>query len=450
MAGNYPPPYERPVRTCPACGKFCFLSRKAARRWAKHRFAADRPRPYRCATGGDMWHVGHLPANVRNGTITREQAYAHLKRQENPTVTTTEPRTAIAEAFDRAQTRPRPAPRPATPAAVNGNPPQPDLAADAEKHLAATIGTPVGDESTRRLAALFVDLGTYRTVNDVLVTPALAKRIIELNSENNRNLKPTRKDRYKRDMISNRWREQTGQTIVIDTNGRVIDGNHRMHATAESGRAFRFDFTFGVQPENILVIDALAPRTAADLIKVAGGPGIPKEVQAIVRWVWAWDLGSPMGIGGINTPTPLEIVEAYEMDSDRYHAAADRGRDAVKRKLCAGSAAGVAFFLFNRIGASASHVFFDAFISGANIPETHAAFALREKLRVRHEKRYSPAYQLALIVSAWNRWNTLDSDGLRIPVYRIQPVKEGQVGNRNFPSLSQPVPLRAHEAYPQR
>lgn len=427
---NRPERSRQSVSTCEYCGKQDFTSRKNARRWGKIQFPADPPRAYRCASGGKHWHAGHLPAAIINGTISRSDAYAHLRQEKPPVTAVQENTTAMQAAFDRAARL-----------KTTSKEQTVDLADQVETHLADTVGTPLGDESTRRLATLFTHLDAYRTVNDVLVTPNLAKRIVGLNSENNRNHRPTRSDRYARDMIEGRWREQTGQSIVIDRDGKVIDGNHRMHAVAKSGRALRFDFTFGVEPSNIIVIDANAPRTAGDMIKVVGGPDLSKEVAAIVRWVWAWDRNSPTGIGGSITPTPLEIVEKYAADAHRFHAAAERGRDAVKRKLCAGSVAGTAFFLFNRISATASHEFFDAFVSGNNLIETDAIQVLRERLRSRHEDRLTPAIQLAMLVKTWERYNTLDSEGNRVKCYRLQPVKEGKIGNGNFPKLHRAIEL---------
>ena len=52
------------------CGKRRYRSRAEARRAVRQlrsRGRSDRPRAYECAPG--IWHLGHKPATVRNGTL---------------------------------------------------------------------------------------------------------------------------------------------------------------------------------------------------------------------------------------------------------------------------------------------------------------------------------------------------------------------------------------------
>lgn len=57
---------------CRPCDKQVFLSRKAARRVAARLATPDpRPRAYRCPVNEAQWHVGHVPAAVRQGVLTR-------------------------------------------------------------------------------------------------------------------------------------------------------------------------------------------------------------------------------------------------------------------------------------------------------------------------------------------------------------------------------------------
>lgn len=56
-AEHYPTSYGK----CPACGKDCFRSRKAARRAAKHRHPDERMCAYECPDHphAGVWHYGH-------------------------------------------------------------------------------------------------------------------------------------------------------------------------------------------------------------------------------------------------------------------------------------------------------------------------------------------------------------------------------------------------------
>lgn len=62
------------IGTCtnPACRrKRLYLDRKAARHDAKAQRAGGHMNTFPCPVNEAMWHVGHLPASVRNGTVPK-------------------------------------------------------------------------------------------------------------------------------------------------------------------------------------------------------------------------------------------------------------------------------------------------------------------------------------------------------------------------------------------
>lgn len=56
------------VGTCRTCGKRCYLTKRAAKSFARWRFPGEHMSAYRC---GEYWHVGHLPPGVRRGVVKR-------------------------------------------------------------------------------------------------------------------------------------------------------------------------------------------------------------------------------------------------------------------------------------------------------------------------------------------------------------------------------------------
>ncbi len=57
--------------TC-SCGKRGWVSRKAARKACRTIDRADHMAVYRCTASG-MWHVGHLPPEVKDGRWSRDR-----------------------------------------------------------------------------------------------------------------------------------------------------------------------------------------------------------------------------------------------------------------------------------------------------------------------------------------------------------------------------------------
>jgi hypothetical protein len=300
-------------------------------------------------------------------------------------------------------------------------------------------------DSGASIAVLLADLDTYRFEIGVPVGPSLARRIIELNDTNQRNLKVRKRDLYAKTMAKGAWRERTGQVIQISCDGTLLNGQTRLHAVVQSGATIRFDLCFGVAREDIVVLDAHTPRSAVDTIRAAGGDDLTR-VAAIVNHIVAWDAGSPMGPSGSTAVDPVDLLDRYQADANLFEAAARRGADCGNRNVGTPAAIGVAYFLLARNPADKPYAddFFDMIASGiypgVAQPQRSAPYRLREKLIRRKIEKLSRAEMLALIFRAWNRWNTFDADGNRVFVDRLQMNRRSDLGqdrlsNANFPKV---------------
>jgi hypothetical protein len=298
-----------------------------------------------------------------------------------------------------------------------------------------------GDRTTGQLDILMNDLTTYRFVQQVAVTPALARRILDLNAQNQRTKKDRKITVYARDMEKGRWRERTGQVIQIGTDGKLVNGQNRMHAVIQSGATVRFDICFGVDPDDMPVIDSHTPRTAADAIKVAGG-GDLSHVTPIVKHVIAWEAGYPKGPSGSQAASYLEINDRYLADAKLFEAAAARGVDCGRRQVGTPAALGTAYFVLVKAADNKGAVddLFDQLVSGVYpvsdpVGMGWGPYRLREKLIGYKRDRLNRADIIAMVVRVWNRHNTL-VDGKREAVERVQAVRslDGEgLTNANFP-----------------
>lgn len=265
------------------------------------------------------------------------------------------------------------------------------------------------------------------------VTPQVARGLMMQNADNQRSLKWAKIPGYVRDMIAGDWNEDTGETIKIDTNGRMIDGQNRVQAVIEAGDKLPeggiwFDIAYGVPPEAMLVIDSGSARTAADSLDVMG-VGNRNNVSSIVRWVIMWDAGNYTGRGGMTiNPTHSEILKKFDSDAERFVGAVRRSLDLRRAKIGAFRPLGVAYYLFNRIEPVECGDFFDGLISGANLPERSPILALRNRLIRAQAERVTPVEQLVLAVRAWNhhRARTQIKGNLIIS-------NDGKVNNAMFP-----------------
>jgi len=101
----------------------------------------------------------------------------------------------------------------------------------------------------------------------VNINPDLAAAWLDKN-ENNRPINWNYVAQLARDMKAGRWR-LTHQGIAFDTQGRLIDGQHRLWAVIEADVTVPMRVFFNEPAENIVHIDGNCPRQAAHRITLA-------------------------------------------------------------------------------------------------------------------------------------------------------------------------------------
>lgn len=104
----------------------------------------------------------------------------------------------------------------------------------------------------------------------VKVTPALAKKYLETNTDNNRRVKPRRVDFYATEMIEGRWVEMTGESLKFDKAGKLIDGQHRLLALIKANKTYHFLVVTNLAKETFEVIDTGSNRSTADIFHISG------------------------------------------------------------------------------------------------------------------------------------------------------------------------------------
>lgn len=103
------------------------------------------------------------------------------------------------------------------------------------------------------------------------VTPELAFRFLEGNTHN----RPTSQrhvERLAADMKAGRWR-LTHQGIAFDTNGLLIDGQHRLCAVIEADMPVTMRVFYNEPSENRHVVDTGERRSNLDILAISGQVG---------------------------------------------------------------------------------------------------------------------------------------------------------------------------------
>lgn len=114
------------------------------------------------------------------------------------------------------------------------------------------------------------------------VTPALAARMLEFNSRN-RPVSSKKVSRLAEKMRSGNW-VWTHQGVGFDTDGRLVDGQHRLLAIVASDTPQDLLVTYGMGPDAFDHVDTEGSRNSADLLAIRV-PGIKhrKALCAVSR-----------------------------------------------------------------------------------------------------------------------------------------------------------------------
>lgn len=104
----------------------------------------------------------------------------------------------------------------------------------------------------------------------IRVSPSLATHILENHNPNNRNKRPKVIKTMVRDIQSGDWNESHHQGIAFDSEGNLVDGQHRLSAIAESGVTLPLLCSFNIPSQNIMKVDRIVARTLADSLKMRG------------------------------------------------------------------------------------------------------------------------------------------------------------------------------------
>lgn len=138
----------------------------------------------------------------------------------------------------------------------------------------------------------------------VEITPEIAEIWLKTNRKN----RPLRKDwvaRLARDIKDGLW-QASGQTIIFDANGMLIDGQHRLAACVQAGQAIASMVVWGARPDAAFrVIDSGHIRTVSELL------GLHKALTAAMRYQWKYREGNSLQSSGIPTASAPQVYNLY-------------------------------------------------------------------------------------------------------------------------------------------
>lgn len=149
-------------------------------------------------------------------------------------------------------------------------------------------------------------------------TPEQAQKALAT-SPGNRTIKRAWVQSLSNIIVTKHWR-LTGQPIIFDQFGRLMDGHHRLLACVAAGIPITVLVVRGSDRDNFPDIDNVVPRSFADVASL-NGYAQGRAIAAIAQFVWAWQRGllSPGAEvanqtkpWGYNAQVMLEVLGHYK------------------------------------------------------------------------------------------------------------------------------------------
>ena len=150
------------------------------------------------------------------------------------------------------------------------------------------------------------------------VTPAIAQRLLESNHAQNRKIKPQVVDSYVRQMERGLWKPDNGEGISISECGKLVNGQHRLHAIIQYGKTVTVLIISGVPENSIASIDDGIKRTLTDAMMI-NGKNIPNQSSVNGAITCLYNLyGCTMldlhyeSISGAKRNSTSELIQFYD------------------------------------------------------------------------------------------------------------------------------------------
>jgi hypothetical protein len=278
-----------------------------------------------------------------------------------------------------------------------------------------TTTTTTGTNQNGKIAGKVTGKETVRIMD---VTPAQAQKWLEGNVDN-RDLRETRVLQYAQILQRGEW-ELTGDAIVFDENGTLLNGQHRLSAVVVAGIPARFIVLRGVPAKAQEVMDTGLARSLGDQLKRRGVPYYTYVAGALV-WLHRMEYAEMTGVAHYGEPsqrpTFRQLLALYERNSNLPDQASRITKHVNSLKVRAGSTLAIYHRLLQiddpNIAQEVS-IFFQSWLDGTDLRADNPIWRLREwcleDAATRHTRGRAPDYRyVAYVLTAWNKWRQGES-----------------------------------------
>jgi hypothetical protein len=234
------------------------------------------------------------------------------------------------------------------------------------------------------------------------IDPVLARTWLKKNTRNRR-LRPRRVTEISEAILRGEWK-LNGEAIKFSSQGVILDGQHRLKAIDQSGRAVQSLVVRGLADESQEVMDRNLSRTFADKLHIDEEKNSTILASATTV-LWRFE-NAAFGKDSYskNKPSFAQLDDVLSRHPDLRQAASAASSLHKKIKIPASYIAAIRVIFFGIDREDADH-FFSELVAGTQMTEVDPIYRLREALNqnaMSSSKKYSSDHLLALTFKAWN------------------------------------------------
>ena len=271
------------------------------------------------------------------------------------------------------------------------------------------------------------------------ITPAIAIDLLKRN-DGNRKVDPATVIFYAQQMARDDWKK-TGQPMLIDSIGRLVDAQHRCYAGLISGTTFPSYVVTDIEPiEGLFAyIDNSKVRTAATALQTAGMNGVSPTIVKMIRIAEEARLGvfNPSGPTKLQRQSPADVLHTAARYPGAQAAARSAASDWEEAVTYLGNSrkevvAYVGMVITGLHGEEKADDFFGEIVDGDDRQQDDPIAALRKEIDrdSRSDKPMKKHHVAAALIKAFNAWYCGETLGRR---WTWNPV------NEDFPILVGPA-----------
>lgn len=246
------------------------------------------------------------------------------------------------------------------------------------------------------------------TVEWVAYTRTKAERLLGSNSHN-RQLRSTVVRRYANDMAAGDWL-LTGETIKIDSDGVLRDGQHRLAAivqAADNGytRPVKILTVYGVAGEVQNVTDTGLKRTPADVLHLAGIKN-SSMLSSTIRCIIRLETGRIFDARGSQQAVSNSEMLRWLERNPPIMAFIDQHAWSLRKTNMPPSPAAAGLWMLHNHDPYKAAEFLDGLSTLAQLPKGSPIAALAQQistLRI-NRSRLEQVEWIGMMFSAWNAW----------------------------------------------